>query len=92
MKGKTMTQPQPQQKTGIDALFELEKEAHQFVKNCEAAGFHGITIVEMIKTAMDFLHLEALRQAEDRKDLAPKFNTREAAIAFAEMKKNSGAA
>jgi hypothetical protein len=71
--------------TGLAALPVLEKQAREFIQSCEASGFRDITIIDMVKAQMDFLTMEALQN-----QAAPvaKFHSKEAAIAFAELRKD----
>lgn len=62
----------------ITKLNELEQKAQTFVSECQAAGFHDVVIVEIIKGAMDAIAISnALK-----KDESPVFHTREAALSY----------
>lgn len=69
----------------IHKLGELEQQTRVLVQNCNAAGFHGMTIIEMIKGVMDIMDMEAIeaKQAET----PPTFRTQAAAIAYQERLK-----
>lgn len=69
----------------IHKLGELEQQTRVLIQNCNAAGFHGDTIIEMIKGVMDIMDMEAIeaKQTEPR----PVFRTMAAAIAYQERMK-----
>ncbi len=70
----------------IHKLGELEQQARILVQNCNAAGFHGATIIEMIKGVMDIMDMEAIEAKQS--EHPPTFRTMEAALAFQERQKS----
>lgn len=71
----------------IHKLGELEQQTRTLVQNCNAAGFHGATIIEMMKGVMDMMDIEAIEAKQN--EPAPTFRTREAAEAYAARKANA---
>lgn len=71
----------------IHKLGELEQQTRVLIQNCNAAGFHGATIIEMLKGVMDVMDMEAIEA--NAKTEAPTFRTRDAAEAFKARRANA---
>jgi hypothetical protein len=69
----------------IQKLGELEQQTRVLIENSNAAGFHGATIIEMIKGVMDIMDMEAIVARNEQK--LPTFRTQAAAIAYQEHQK-----